>query len=94
MISSLLEVTINTTMESRRSDLMVLLEGIRREENTIRLQEQHLSQQTVEKAAELESMKARLRELDEERRLLVEGLEKSSQKLNQVTTRGDEIRRQ
>lgn len=88
------EITVDANMESRWSDLTALLDVIRQEEDTIRPQGEQLRKQTAEKVAEVESMKDRLRKLDEERRLLVEGLEKSSQELDRVTTRGDEMRRQ
>jgi ankyrin repeat protein len=92
------EVTVDATFELRLLDLKLELVTRLREEDRIRLKAKGLGQQMEKEMAKLEPMKRqlemveeKLRKLNEERRLLVDGLTKGSEQIDQLTIRGNEI---
>jgi ankyrin repeat protein len=95
------EVTIDATLELQQLDLKLEYVNILQKEDKIYLEAEQLGQQKEEKIAILEPMKGRLavveeklRKLSEEKRLLIDGLEKGAQEVHQLTTRDNEIRQQ
>jgi hypothetical protein len=72
---------------------------ILQEEDPIRLETERLGQQRDEKMATLDLMRERLiavqenlRKLGEEKTLLIDGLEKETQQVDQLTNRRNEVR--
>jgi hypothetical protein len=96
---SLPEVTVNATLELRQLDLELEFVSILQEEDKIYLEAERLGQQKEEKMVTLEPIKGRLpvveenlRKLSEEKRLLINRLQKGGQEVHQLTIRGNEIR--
>jgi len=95
------EVTVDATLELRQLDLKLEFVSILQKEDKIYLEAERLGQQREEKMATLEPMKLRLalveeklRKLSEEKRSLIDGLEKGLQEVHQLTVRDNEIRQQ
>jgi hypothetical protein len=98
-ISSLPEVTVNATVELQVLDMKLDLRGMMEENNRTRLLEEQLRQQMKEKMAEIEpkekrlaAVQEKLKELEEERRLLVDNLKKHSLEAKLLTTKNDAIK--
>jgi hypothetical protein len=91
--------TIDVTSELQQLDLKLEFVSILQEEDKIRPEAERLDQQRDKKIATLESMRERLaavqesiKNLSEEERLLIDGLEKRVQEADQLIVRGSKIR--
>jgi hypothetical protein len=92
------EVTVDATLELQQLDLKLELVSTLLEESKILQKAKGLGQEKEEEIANLELMKGqlevveeKLRKLGDERRLLVDRIEKGSQETDQLTIRGNEI---
>lgn len=90
---------MDATLELQQVDLKLEFVRILQEEDPIRLETERLGQQRDEKMATLDLMRERLiavqenlRKLGEEKILLIDGLEKETQQVDQLTNRRNEVR--
>jgi len=90
---------VDATLELQQVDLKLEFVRILQEEDPIRLETERLGQQRDEKMATLDLMRERLiavqenlRKLGEEKILLIDGLEKETQQVDQLTNRRNEVR--
>lgn len=100
VISSVPEITVDATVELQLLDIELDLKHVLDRLAGIQLLEKQLRRNLKEKMTEMEPKKNRLaaveknlREIEKEKMLLVDDLEKDSQEVKQLTTRNDEIKK-